>query len=235
MSDPNLRTSLGFDDNPHQYTPVDDSIVNSHPKVYIYSLHPEPLVVAKGALGEFVIPPCEAGQKVSRPLVIHGKHAEHYDVGGPSLPINYVDGVALAEDIVGVKSQDRNLQTFTSNYEWYGVFISHSPNPSDKEIAAAREKRRARNLMFVAQADNFFLQGQTKEIDARHRKAAIEEKQKKSWAQAPTTLDTCPACGSQVQLNIAVCPNCTAVLNEQLARKYFPERFPAEPVIAKGK
>lgn len=208
-----------------RYQSIDFNLVNGFPKVYIFSVDPVHHVVSKGGLGDFVVPAKPAGEKVSEALIIKGMHPEHMHLGTEISPVNYVNGMQLAEDIVGVNSQDKGIGRHTSNLEWHGVFISQNEKPTAKEIQAAVEKRRLYNLQLVADADGKYMSGRTNLIDACERAAAHEENLKKAWAEKPTSMDACPACGSAVMANIAVCPNCTAVLREDLARVYFPERF----------
>lgn len=228
-------TAQTFDlaeNNDTSYQPVDQGLVDAFPKVYIFSVAPEPHIVSKGGLGEFLIPGAN-GKRVSSPLVIKGRHPEHMHLGGPVAPVNYVDGKILAQDIVGILSADKGLGRHTSNLEWHGVFISENEKPSEREISAAEAKRVEYLQRLVADADQKAMRGQIGSIDAEERKAAHELNLKKSWAEKPSAMDTCPACGTAVGQNIAVCPQCTAVLNEDLARKFFPGRFPAVTEPAK--
>lgn len=216
-----------------RYQSVDFNLVNSFPKIYVFSVDPQYHVVSKGGLGDFVIPGKAEGERVSKALVVNGMHPEHMHLGTEVSPVNYVNGMQLAEDIVGINSQDKGLGRHTSNLEWHGVFISKNETPTKKEIEAAIEKRHRYNLQLVADADRKYMAGQTNLIDSRERAAAHEENLKKSWAEKPTSMEACPACGSAVLPNVAVCAHCNAVLNEEAARRFFPERFakptPPEP------
>ncbi len=207
---------------------IDEGIVESAPKVYIYNVGPQQFVVSKGGLGEFLIHGCKPGERVSEPLIIKGRHPEHRDSGLGIVTVAYINGMDLAKDIVGTDSADKAIQFQTSNLEWHGVFITNNKVPTDKEIAAAKEKRRQRNLLLIQLADNAHMQGRHQDILAPHREAALEEKQKKAWAQTPTSLDNCPACGTSILPGIAVCPSCSAVLDMEKARKFFPGRFEPE-------
>ena len=207
------------------YAAVDMNVVNSMPAVYIFSIDTEPHIVSKGGRGEFVIPAREEGKRVSTPLKIYGMHPEHMHLGGPISPVNYEPGIKVAEDIVGTNSQDKGLGRHTSNLEWHGVFITNNEVPTEKELQAAQAKRRQYLERLVADADAKFMRGKQGEIDAPERAAAHELHLKKSWAEKPTAMDSCGACGSAVVPGVAVCPNCTAVLDEEKARKFFPERF----------
>lgn len=217
------------------YNAVDESIVNSIRPVYIFSVDPMPHIVSKGGLGEFVISAKPEGKRVSQPLMVRGMHPEHMHLGGPISPVNYIPGKELAADIVGTNSQDKGLGRHTTNLEWHGVFITTNEEPTKAEIEAAENKRKQYLVQLVADADQKFMRGQLALIDAPERAAAHELNLKKSWADKPTAMDTCPACGNQIVPGVAICANCKAVLNESAARKFFPERFaqpePEKPAV----
>lgn len=210
------------------YAAIDPNVVSSQPTVYIFSVCPEARVVSKGGLGEFVIPAKQPGQRVSEPLKIRGMHPEHMHLGGPISPVNYIPGKDLAADIVGTNSSDRGIGRHTSNLEWLGVFITTNEKPTNQELAAAESKRKQYLERLVSDADAKQMRGKAAEIDGPERAAAHELNLKKSWAEKPTAMDACPACGSAVAPGVAVCPTCKAILNEELARRFFPERF-AQP------
>ena len=210
------------------YDSIDQGLMDGFEPIYIFSIDLKPHVVSKGGLGEFVIPAREEGERVSKPLVIKGRHPQHIHTGTQFSPVGYIEGIALAQDIVGVVSQDPGLGRFTSNLEWHGVFITKNAEPTKKEIEAAHAKRKQYLERLVADADQKHMRGKVGEIDAEERGAAHELNLKKNWAEKPTAMDACPACGSAVQPGVAVCPHCNAVLDEAKAKKFFPERF-AEP------
>jgi hypothetical protein len=223
---------LGENQGTH-YQSVDHNLVEAFPKIYIFSIDPELHIVAKGAYGDFIIPACADGQEVSEPLELPGRYPSHMHMGTEVSPVHYEDGMLLARDIVGIDSQDKGLGRHTSNLEWHGVFISNRPDPGKTQIAAARAKRRQYLETVVLDADKKHMQGQAALIDGKERAAAQELRLKKIWAERPTAMDNCPACGSSVMPGVAVCAHCNAVLDEDKAKKFFPERFAKpEPKVA---
>lgn len=207
---------------------IPEAVRNALPTVYIFSVAPKPFSIGKGGRGTIYIPACEPGQRVSKPYKVDGMQGLHdYRAG---LILTFDPGMDVAKDIVGChpNSQDRGIGFHTANYEWHGVFITTNEVPTDAEIEAAKAKRKERNLFIIAEADQSYLRGQMELIYAAHREACFEEGLKREWANKPVTLDSCPACGSDIKPNIAICPRCQAILREDLARKFFPERF-AQP------
>ncbi len=205
---------------------IDFGMVEQFPKIYIFSIDPEHHLVSKGGYGDFLIPAKPEGERVSPPLVIPGRYPSHMHMGTEVFPVHYEDGLVLARDIVGIDSQDKGLGRNTSNLEWHGVFISMSDKPKPQEIAAAEAKRKQFLERIVSDADRKHMSGKSPEIDAKERQAAHELHLKKIWSEHPTAMDNCPACGSSVVPGVAVCPQCRAILNEEAARRFFPERFP---------
>lgn len=206
-------------------------IVENVPPVYIFNVSPNAFIENRGGLGDFVIQACPEGAKVSPATVIPGVVKEFYDNGTTTKGLALHEGINVARDVVGISSADRQCGVFTTNLEWHGVFISKTKEPSDKDIAAARAKRKERNLYVINEADGLYLKGPKgmEEIGIPHRLAAREENVKRPWSEKTVSQETCPACGSDVRPGIAVCPVCAVILNEELARKYFPERFAPAP------
>ncbi len=78
----------------------------------------------------------------------------------------------------------------------------------------------------VAQADmNADTEAGRKNINDLMRMAARSLNIKKSWLYESDEMAACPACGSPVLPQVAVCKTCNAVLDEAKARKFYPERF----------
>lgn len=216
-------------------TAVDPRMLKAVAPVYIFNVGPERHSVSRGGLGTKIIPGCPAGERVSEALEITGIYPEHRNLG-EAVVCNYIHGIDLARDIIGATTSTiPTKHEFTTNLEWKGVFMSMSPEPSDAEIEKAKAKRREWLMFFVEDGDRRSLNGDgengTGGIGRNHRNACHELKLKRAWANPVIPQEECPACGSAIKAGIAVCPHCTAIVDEARARKFFPERF-APPAAA---
>lgn len=123
------------------------------------------------------------------------------------------------------------------NLNLYGVFWSTSNPPEAEELAAARkrlektyrgelermaaaktpdEARVMANNISHAAADYFGYSGSWHQSDIRLQKPAASQ------------VD-CPNCAEKIAVGAAVCGKCGAVLDEEKARKFFPDRFRRGP------
>jgi hypothetical protein len=217
---------------------IDSRMLKAVAPVYLFNVGPERHSVTRGGLGTKIIPPCEPGQRVSKPLEITGIYPEHRNLG-EAVVCNYIHGIDLAQDILGIASTVPTNSEYTTNLEWKGVFLSMSPNPTDEQIEAAREKRKQHMLMFVADGDRRSLNGPGENgaggIHRNHRNAVHELKLKRAWADPVVAQEECPACGSAIKAGIAVCPHCRAILNREAAVQFgliSPDQVRPEPETA---
>jgi hypothetical protein len=201
---------------------------NANP-LYIYNIGPEEFRRNIGHMGEFLIQSCPEGKSVSEPLVIPEVLPEFYDQGTRKKGLELWDADVIAKDLV--RTND-NLSTHTANLEWHGVFISSNNPPTKGEIAAAKAKRKQYLEHLVSEADGLALRGEAglRDINIPHRKAVIELNVKRDWQRQTIAQDSCPACGGDILPGVAVCKHCTAIVDEEKARKYFPERFQEKAV-----
>lgn len=107
----------------------------------------------------------------------------------------------------------------------WGVEVSEKWPPSKELIAKANQRLNVKFDELIAEADRFHESREHQNITDQHRYAARRRKQSKGWLNQNPDMESCPACGETVKSNIARCPHCTAVLNEELDRKYFPEKY----------
>ncbi len=112
-----------------------------------------------------------------------------------------------------------------NNLEQWGLGVSESWPPNAQELAAAHKRLSLKLDELVRDGDRYYEQRKHDDITEFHRYAARKKKLSKGWLNENPDMVGCPACGEQVMPNIAVCPHCTATLDEALARKFFPERF----------
>ena len=107
---------------------------------------------------------------------------------------------------------------------WGVAVITHWP-PTKDDVAAANLELDIKFDELVAEADRYHDQHKFEDITEFHRLAARRRRTIKPWLNKNPDLVNCGACGMDVKQNIACCPHCSAVLNEELHRKFFPEKY----------
>jgi hypothetical protein len=199
------------------------------PAYYIFNIYPQSYSKSLGSLGSYYLPACAEGEEYSKPLVINEIVITYTDQGEGRLGFMTDEGLAVAANILGCEYRNGEWLAgphYSDLRDW-GCFVSTSETPTAKELTEAKTRLRRKMEQLVAKADQKALEGNEglKEIDAIHRKAAHYLNVSRTWATLPVQMDGCPACGSQVKPGVAICPHCTAVLDEAKARAFFPERF----------
>ena len=113
----------------------------------------------------------------------------------------------------------------------YGVFLAADDEPTEEEIAAARERsiEVAKRLVFEgdqewARSHNYRL------LSDLHRRAVKRLGLEREWAYEPAAMGECPVCGEKVKPGVAVCRSCGAILDRAKARKFGIVQHPRGPV-----
>src|SRR5512146_464892 len=134
--------------------PWDARLETALPPIYIFNIYPKAWEVPLGGLGTFRIPACPEGKAHSEPLLIKGMNRDEYDLGDSGrMSWNVLPGEQLAKTIVGIDSGSPALSEFTSNREWWGVFMSYNAVPTQEELAEARKKLTALMTVFLERGD----------------------------------------------------------------------------------
>jgi len=132
----------------------------------------------------------------------------------------------IAEDLVDWCNGNLPRLDVAPNVEvCTGVWYETTPEPT--RLREMVDKKKAYNKALVAQANSFAeTEAGRRNINDMMRAAARELGLQPKWLFLVTDeMKPCAACGTPVSPNIAVCPNCNAILDEEKARKFFPERF----------
>jgi hypothetical protein len=210
-----LETRL---DGPIYYTP--SRILSLIPRenfVYIFSLYPEELIVAKGSLGTFKIPACPVGHRVSEPIRLGTVvSSTYYDAMTNSMKTDDTEAKYVAQDIVrpflgGDWSVGQNMEDF-------GVFWTYNEHPTDQEIEKARlkmEKMFRVQLGYASQLEN---KNQLQFISPAMRHADNYFKENHVWNRTHKRMDDCPGCGTPIKPGI-IKHNCGYVFDVPLAVK----------------
>jgi len=121
----------------------------------------------------------------------------------------------IAEDLA------REINGDSGEGSFHGVFVAAGSEPTEAEIAEAREKldrfhkrlvenadlewERSHNLMFITDLE---------------RRAARELQLDKPWVYDHNPQAECPACGERIKPGVAVCKTCGAILDREKAALY---------------
>jgi len=205
--------------NKRQRQQWDIRLEESLPPLYIFNIYQKQWDVPLGGLGTFHIPACQEGKPCSEPLKVKGMNRDEYDLGDGNghMSWNVITGEDLAKSIVGLDSGSPALGTFTTNREWWGVFISRNDVPSEAELAEAQKKLTALMTLYLEQGDALAAQGKPGDIGPNERKAAQFLNQKRAWAQLPEKMDSCPGCGEPIKPGVIKCKECGAILDMEKA------------------
>ena len=116
-----------------------------------------------------------------------------------------------------------------------------------EEIKKAKRAMQVEDQRMVAEGDRMWArgEGERRNINEMHVRAAARLGQEKPWAYIPLQLLDCPGCGGKIKENIITCTHCGGYLDEgipQLAAmhprdrriKMYPNQL-ADPVGPKGK
>lgn len=193
----------------------------SDPHWHVFTVAPYARDRQLGGKGTRYLTGCKEGQKHSAPLSFPILDNETVAVEMNKMANVQEDGDMMVNAFM---MQGYGFRPEDSLENWGFMAIDHWP-PTDRELSTANARLDATCDDLIVEADRAYEAREYKEISEVHRWAARRRKQQKGWLNVNPDLVACGACGSQVMQNIAVCPHCHATLNEELARKFFPERF----------
>ncbi len=222
-------------------------------KLYLFSVSPRAIQCKGASYGPFHIPACKPGQEYSEPCVVPGLPLEQYNFHG-NVMTPLFHGEDSGEENPGFDFACQLLRGWTDeNGTWHGrhllpgdslehqgAFISATPIPSREAIEAARQKRRKRLAEMVAEANQAYSVGRTKEIiTPKHYEAAKELGKTAAecgWLQftgsAPATEEqNCPNCG-KAYTGGTVTHGCGFVLDIQKYNQFVLEGRIAGTLIA---
>lgn len=204
----------GFNRRKRQAIPA--QLVKERPSLYIHNIHNMQHRAELGGLRTWIIPPCPEGQEYST-LKIPGLIPEDYDMGdgNGNMAMAFTMGEDLAKEIVGTDTAMKDLQLYTTNKEWFGVFSSRNEVPTKKELEKSREKLDAMMTLLVADGNRRAMEGNSDKpgvgvnsIGPMHRKAVLYTGQKVSWMTPSEKYIECPGCGEKVKPTILKHPAC---------------------------
>lgn len=190
--------------------------------VYIFNVGPKSWSRNLGSLGNFHVPACPKGAKVSEPLKIDGVVLERIPTDMDRMANRYEEGIDIANDVMYIGRG----YTPDLNREKWGLFISEVPKPTDARISAAKGELLKTYNRLVAEADNLERNNKRDQISDIHRDAAEALGVTKAWlAQTPYEASECPSCRKRIDTESVCCPECDAILDLEGAKRFFPQRY----------
>ena len=190
--------------------------------VYVFNVGPTSWSRNLGSLGNFHVPACPEGAKVSEPLKIAGVVLERVATDMDKMSNRYEEGLQIAQDVLFI---GRGYAPQLNREEW-GMFISETAEPTPKQIRDAQARLRQTQAKLVSEADNLERNNKRSEIGEIHRQAAEALGLNKAWLPTePVEAEACPACNKRIDPSSIICPECSAILDIEGAKKYFPEKF----------
>ena len=191
------------------------------PHYYVFNVGPWQWPQQLGGRGTRVVPACIEGQRHSDSLGLPKLDNETVAADMNKMENRQEDGMVVVNAVL---LEGYGYRPEASLRRWGVSVIEHWP-PTKDDLVLPTMELNAKFDELIAEADKHYENHKYDDISEFHRLAARRRKLTKGWMNANPDLVACVACGTDVKPNIAVCPQCGAVLDEALARKYFPEKF----------
>lgn len=136
-------------------------------------------------------------------------HVDHMDLGDNRFLEVPVSSYDTAVDICD------KFNNHIGRGSYSGVFVIADGRsvPSEAELAEASRKLLSWDLALISEGDTYFDRNRKEDISDLHRNAARRLGLKKPWLPENQLAAACPVCGSDIKPGVAVCPNCTAILD----------------------
>lgn len=217
------------------------------PKLYIFNVSQKEFRNRAAAGTNWTIPACKPGQKYSKALEIPMLSLCEFDpatganqmgtlqVFGETRELDGEVQPGLANDIIGTNSTSPALSLYTTNLEWFGVFSSPSPLPTEEELALANQKlREYMDLVYATGAELVQAGKKVAMIDRpRYNEAALILGRKPLWGSLEHTRGNCPECKNDIIEGATYCQHChQAIDSASVAARAKKRQRDAEKMLA---
>jgi predicted RNA-binding Zn-ribbon protein involved in translation (DUF1610 family) len=185
----------------------------------------------RGALGQWTAPARPKDEKFSV-LEIPEHFEQPRDIGWGEKEYRRIDGLQFAQAIVNDNKQMGGLFVFTGEKTTGAAF--------EAQLEAAETAYREYLAAELERGQHIYREtGKAKRITTHAKIACQVLGVDTEWAplRAGVAKIDCPNCGALIRREIAVCPDCRAVLNAEKARQYglIPEFAPPAPAAGAPK
>jgi hypothetical protein len=235
---------------PNAIAEIQDSFSPAVTPIYIYNVSPlefnEPRYPNHPHMW---IKPCPLAKEYVLCNAINHPFSENYRDENGNLLVRFTNGFKEATKMLSPANPgtDQNFEEFNplnvgGNLNNFGVFWSVNNPPTQEELDAARNrlvktfKAELAEMSKIESGPGGTAEAQARANNISHAAANYFETSH-SWhrsdlipkgAKAGATAN-CPNCEELISASAAVCRHCDAVLDEEKARRLFPDRFRRGP------
>jgi hypothetical protein len=204
------------------------------PSVYIFNVGPRKWTGVGGGKS-YTIPPCPKDRAYSDPIEVSRLCASEYDPadGASNMGVLIDAGmsgvrklgkganatekhvIGVANDVIGTNSTTTGLDLYTTNGEWFGIFVTANEEPTDEELDEARGKLRQMMELIYATGAEKVQQGEKVDMMDRrnYNEAAILLGKKSLWGSLEHTRATCPECHEDIIEGANFCKHCQQAID----------------------
>ena len=191
------------------------------PYYYIFNVGPWQWNQQLGGRGTKTVQACAEGEDYSPALELPKLDNETVAADMNKMENRQEDGLAVVQ---AVMQEGFGFRPEHSLRNWGVACIDHWP-PTEKDLEEPRLMLAIKDDELITEGDKYHDQHKFEDITDYHRSAAKRRRVAKPWLNKNPDLVSCGACGTEVKQNIALCPQCGAVLDEDLHRKFFPDKY----------
>ena len=182
--------------------------------------------VLQRSYGAFAVRARESGEPYTLTRVV--SRTAYMDIGDKRKLDVSITAREVAEDLCHEINSDGGDDSF------FGVFAAAGDEPTEAELAEARERLKAFYGRLVAAADREWERSHSYLfINDVQRRAARHLGLDKEWHYQPQETIDCPGCGEKIKPHVAVCKTCGAIINPAKAAELrFVRRAPSAAAAA---
>lgn len=184
-----------------------------------YLINLSPLTISLTAGRQFWIQGRQPGRQYGVTRI--EKRVERMDLGNKRVMEVPIFADEIATDLARMANSN-----IGEGFSYAGVFVSFSPTPNPEDLEKARDDYTRVLKKWVQEGDNLWsATHRYTDLPDYMRRAVKELGLNKEWAYDPQVMQSCDGCGESVPAGVAICKSCGAILNEEKARRLYPERF----------
>lgn len=158
------------------------------------------------------------------PYVIEGRGDDRYsvtEIKGARDRMDMGDARSVTIDIMADEIATDLIRE--SNLGPFGLFVSYTSKPSEKELTEAESRRDKHYVRLVEEADTDWMRYHNiTMIQDVAKRAARRLGMEREWLYDVPLQQDCPACGEKIKPGVAICKSCHAIVDP---KKYAEMKF----------